>query len=82
MNIEQNYNQNQTEVQTKKRGTYKKKITYTSLKEFEIETELLNKIISIQRMENKKNILNGVPEITIKELVNKYLRLGFAAKID
>lgn len=82
MNIEQNYNQNQTEVKTKKRGTYNKKVTYTTLKEFEIETELLNKFISIQRAENKKNVLNGLPEITIKELVNKYLRLGFEAKID
>ena len=77
MNFEQQYQSVNEEITTKKRGTYKKKTSYTTLKELEIETELLNKIISIQRAENKKNILNGTPEITIKELLNKYLRAGF-----
>ena len=77
MNLEQNYPDQTTEVLAKKRGNYRKKISYTTLRELEIETELLNKIISIQRAENKKNILNGTQEITIKELINKYLRAGF-----
>ncbi len=74
-------NQNETtEVSRKKRGNYKKKTSYITLKEVEIETDLLNKIISVQRAENKKNILNGTPEITIKELLNTYLRAGFENK--
>lgn len=80
MNSQQN-NQNLIDQNSaKKRGNYKKKISYTTLKEVEVETELLNKILSIQRGENKENILNGTPEITIKELLNKYLRVGFENK--
>jgi hypothetical protein len=77
MNSEQNYNENQDKELTKKRGNYTKKTSYTKLKEFEIETSTLNKIILIQRKENKKNIVNGLPELTIKDLINERLKLTF-----
>lgn len=80
MNSQQNNQNSIDQNSTKKRGNYKKKISYTTLKEVEVETELLNKILSIQRGENKENILNGTPEITIKELLNKYLRVGLENK--
>lgn len=80
MNSEQGYSNSHNDITAKKRGNYKRKISFTTIKEFEIETELLNKIVSIQRAENKQNILNGRPEITIKVLLNKYLRAGIETK--
>ncbi len=53
-----------------------KKANYTKLKEFEIENDLLAKAVNLQSKINKKLILSGGNELTIKQLINYFLRKG------
>lgn len=74
--MQENYPINNENISKKVVKKTPKKINYSTLKDIEIETELLNKLLSIQAKSNKKNILSGGKELTIKELINSYIRKG------
>ena len=79
-NLEENVSINRRVIEQKMIKKTPKKINYSVLKDLEIETELLNKLLSIQAKSNKKNILSGGKELTIKELLNSYIRKGMELK--
>ena len=77
---EENVSNNRGIIEQKMIKKTSKKVNYSVLKDLEIETELLNKLLSIQAKSNKKNILSGGKELTIKELLNSYIRKGMEVK--
>ena len=79
-NLEENVSINRPIIDQKNCKKTAKKVNYSVLKDLEIETELLNKLLSIQAKTNKKNILSGGRELTIKELLNSYIRKGMEVK--
>ena len=79
-NLEENVSINRGVIEEKIIKKTAKKVNYSVLKDLEIETELLNKLLSIQAKTNKKNILSGGKELTIKELLNSYIRKGMELK--
>ena len=79
-NLEENVSINRGIIEQKIIKKTPKKVNYSVLKDLEIETELLNKLLSIQAKTNKKNILSGGKELTIKELLNSYIRKGMELK--
>ena len=79
-NLEENVSINRPIIEQKMIKKTSKKVNYSILKDLEIETELLNKLLSIQAKSNKKNILSGGRELTIKELLNSYIRKGMELK--
>lgn len=79
-NSEENVSINRGVIEEKIIKKTAKKVNYSVLKDLEIETELLNKLLSIQAKTNKKNILSGGKELTIKELLNSYIRKGMELK--